>query len=282
MQNNVQIVKCEICGKEFDKSKRRSNGTHNLCSNECKYKFLGDINRKHSKSHKTYLYGIWKSMTQRCYNPNDKSYRNYGARCITVCDEWRNDFQAFYDWSYANGYSNEKLPSGRNVLSIDRIDVNGNYCPENCKWSNDKEQASNKQNSMSIEEKRRVCPICNKEFFVKQRNSKGTACSRSCSAKLNSINHWEKIKEEHKKECPICHKVFYDRSGHFKRIKCCSKKCSDIMKSPIWELNGESLRVVEWAEQIGINAHCLFHRKEMGWTIEEILTTPKGAKRKTK
>lgn len=282
MENNVQIVKCEICGKEFDKSNRRNKSIHNLCSNECKYKFLGNLNRKHNKSHKSNLYGVWKSMTQRCYNKNDPRYKDYGGRGITICDEWKNNFQTFYDWSYSNGYSDEKLPSGKNILSIDRIDVNGNYTPSNCKWSNDKEQASNKQCSISIEEKRRICPICNKEFFVKQRNSKGTACSYSCSAKLKGINRWEKIKEKHKKECPVCHKVFYDRRSHHKRIKCCSKKCADIAKSPIWEFQGRTLRVVEWAEQTGINAHCLLHRKEIGWTIEEILTTPKGAKIKTK
>ena len=282
MENNVHIVECEICGKEFNKSKRRNNSTHNLCSNECKYKFLGNINRKHNLSHKTELYGIWKAMNQRCSNPNDKSYKNYGARGIEVCEEWRNNFQAFYDWSYANGYSDVKLPSGKNLLSIDRKDNNGDYCPQNCKWSNDKEQANNKRNTFTKAEKERVCIVCGKKFYVKQRNSIGKTCSRKCSAKLNGIERWEKIKEKHKKECVVCHKIFYDRSGHFNKVKCCIKKCANISKSPIWEFNGKSLRVIEWAEQIGINAHCLLHRKEKGWTIQEILTTPKGAKRNTK
>ena len=274
MKKSTIIVNCEICGKEFDKSNRRSKSTHNLCSNECKYKFLGNLNRKHNMAHKNSLYGIWKSLKQRCCNPNDPRYKDYGGRGVTICDEWKNDFQAFYDWAVSNGYSNEKLPSGKNILSIDRIDVNGNYTPSNCKWSTDKEQASNKRCSMSIEEKRRICPICQKEFSVNHRNSKGTACSYSCSAKLKSMHRWEIIKEAHKKECPICHKVFYDRSGHFKRTKHCSTKCANISKSPVWEYNGKSLHVVEWAEETGINAHCLLHRKEMGWDIEKILTTP--------
>ena len=62
----------------------------------------------------------------------------------------------------------------------------------------------------------------------------------------------------------------------------CSVKCKNISNSPIWEYNGESLHVVEWAEKIGINAHCLLHRKYMGWTIEEILTTPLRGKRNVK
>lgn len=62
----------------------------------------------------------------------------------------------------------------------------------------------------------------------------------------------------------------------------CSVKCKNISDSPIWEYNGESLHVVEWAEKIGINTHCLLHRKDMGWTIEEILTTPLRGKRNVK
>lgn len=186
MKKPTIIVKCEICGKEFDKSQHRSNATHNLCSNECKYKFLGNINKKHSMAHKNHLYGVWKSMNQRCSNPNDKSFKNYGARGIKVCEEWQHNFKAFYDWSYANGYTEEKLPSGKNVLSIDRIDNNGNYQPDNCRWSNDKQQANNKRNLIPIEDKIRICPICHKEFFIKQRNKKGTACSYSCCAKLRN------------------------------------------------------------------------------------------------
>ena len=92
---------------------------------------------------KTRLYRIWEGMKQRCYNTNRPAYRIYGGRGITVCDEWKNSFQAFYKWSMSNGY--------RDDLSIDRIDNDKGYSPENCRWATRKEQQNNCSNTIKVE-----------------------------------------------------------------------------------------------------------------------------------
>lgn len=91
---------------------------------------------------KSRLYNIWRGIKKRCYDKKNKSYKYYGAKNITMHYEWINDFKAFFDWSISNGYKDN--------LSIERIDVNGNYEPSNCKWIPIGEQANNKTNNRLI------------------------------------------------------------------------------------------------------------------------------------
>lgn len=91
-------------------------------------------------------YKIWSDMKARCFNPKENGYHNYGGRGITVCDEWL-VYQNFESWAIETGYEKG--------LTIERIDFNNEYCPENCKWATWKEQQNNKRNNKYLEYKGR-------------------------------------------------------------------------------------------------------------------------------
>ena len=93
------------------------------------------------------LYRIWGGMRSRCNNPNHSLYKNYGGRGIKVCKEW-NDFSAFREWAVTNGYVEG---DNRRKCSIDRIDVNGNYEPMNCRWATAKVQMNNTRRNTVVE-----------------------------------------------------------------------------------------------------------------------------------
>lgn len=88
------------------------------------------------------LHRSYADMKKRCENPNSKNYPNYGGRGIKVCKEWKNSFDNFKKWSLENGYANQ--------LTLDRVDVNGNYEPNNCRWVSTKEQNNNRRNNVIV------------------------------------------------------------------------------------------------------------------------------------
>lgn len=91
----------------------------------------------------TRIYDIWRDMRHRCSCPGMKNYPYYGGRGISVCAEWDNSFEAFYEWAMESGYSDD--------LTIDRIDVNGNYEPSNCRWATKSTQTANRRNAGECE-----------------------------------------------------------------------------------------------------------------------------------
>lgn len=145
-QNKCNFWKCICdCGNEIvvrQKDLRRGHTKSCGCYQRERAK---EANTKHnlvgSKIYNTYL-----RMKQRCFDKNCERYKNYGGRGVTICDEWldkENGFINFYNWAYENGYNEN--------LSIDRIDVNGNYEPSNCRWITMEEQARNKTNTIRVE-----------------------------------------------------------------------------------------------------------------------------------
>lgn len=118
--------------------------THNKVTRcyDCARKAATENRKTHGMKY-TRMYSVWGGIKERCLNENAPDYYRYGGRGIKICKEWEEDFVSFYDWAMKNEYSDN--------LTIDRIDVDGNYEPDNCRWATLKEQARNKRDTIYIE-----------------------------------------------------------------------------------------------------------------------------------
>lgn len=158
------LCKCDCGNDTFAKPSSLNSGHKTSCG--CLQKeTLSKLNRTHGYSVDSgidkNIYQIWKGMKARCYNPRSQMYYLYGGRGIGICEKWRFDAKSFHDWSLSNGYMRG--------LSIERIDVNADYSPENCKWIPIREQNSNKRNTrylMVNGEKKRLVDLA-KEYNIK-------------------------------------------------------------------------------------------------------------------
>ena len=125
--------KCECGNETIVRSAHLVKGRIRSC---------GCLNYKANGFSRNRIYIIWKNMLRRCYNTKVKGFKRYGGRGITVCEEWKNDFMSFYNWALRNGYKEN--------LSIDRVNNNSNYEPNNCRWTTALEQANNTRQNVRI------------------------------------------------------------------------------------------------------------------------------------
>lgn len=121
-------------GQIITEAIKKDKKSHCGCSPPLKTHGLTNSNKK--------LHWVWAAMLQRCRNPKSKDYKDYGARGITVCESWH-EFENFYNWALSSGY--------KHGLTIDRIDTNGQYEPENCQWTDLKQQMNNQRRTIIIE-----------------------------------------------------------------------------------------------------------------------------------
>lgn len=139
--NILWLCRCD-CGNEINAIAYNLKNGHTRSCGCLSSEIKSSVHSTHKCSGGR-LYRIWRHIKSRCLNKKVPHYKYYGERGITMCKEWEKSFETFLDWAISNGYKEN--------LSIDRIDVNGNYEPSNCRWANAKMQANNKTNNRLIE-----------------------------------------------------------------------------------------------------------------------------------
>jgi hypothetical protein len=184
---------------------------------------------KHGMKH-TRLYRIWGNIKSRCNNPNTTHYNSYGGRGISICKEWDNDFSAFMEWSISNGYNDS--------LTIDRIDQNGDYCPENCRWTSQKVQCNNFSRNKMI----------------------------TYLGKTQSLTMWCE-------ELNLSYSMVKRRLAKGKSVEEAFEKPKYQPKT--LSFNDCTMTVKEWSIKTGIPERIIYERLRHNWPIERILNTPK-------
>lgn len=179
------------------------------------------------------LYHVWLSIKERCYNINDNRYKNYGGRGITVCDEWKDDYAAFEVWAIENGYD-ENAQYGE--CTIDRIDFDKSYSPDNCRWISLKEQNNNRTTTIWL----------------------------THNGKTQTLLDWAK-------ELQINPKTLRTRINRGWSTEDVLTPRLLRNNSPI-EYNGETHSVEQWSKITGIPPRTIAGRRDRGWPLEKIFS----------
>lgn len=185
-----------------------------------------------SERKRNYIWVTWYNMKQRCYSPKTKNYKHYGGKGVTVCDEWLEDYHNFEKWALEHGWERG--------LTIDRIDTNGNYCPENCRIVDYIVQSNNKTTN-------RI------ETFNGDTDTVANLCrkyNRNYGRVLLRLKYGYSIEESMSLE-PL-----QKRNSHF------------------LEYNGERKTIAEWSRELGFKKSIIGERLKRGWSVEKALTTP--------
>lgn len=240
----------------------------------------GDCRRKHGKAG-TRIYKIWASMKDRCKNPNNAKFDRYGGRGIDICAGWET-FEIFYNWAIQNGYEEN--------LTIDRIDNDGNYEPDNCRWVDMVVQANNKSNNHlltiggethTISEWSRITGL--NPRLISERANRGCSPEEILNKNYKKIVRGQLFKY-HGVEYTIkelSEKYGISETTLSKRInsgmsvdEAIQKPIRKVVKKRMITFNGETHSVTEWSKITGINRETLFARIREGWSVENMLTKP--------
>lgn len=169
------------------------------------------------------LYKVWASMRERCTNANHPDFDKYGGRGITVCERWANVADGFENFLADMGPRPEgKTPGGRAAYSLDRVDVDGDYEPSNCRWADDVVQRRNRRGFVPKAERRRetTCVIC-AAAIVNIGQRRATSCSPECRSEVSRRNSAKRVKVD-----GVCARCGTHFTGKYASAKYCSVQCN--------------------------------------------------------
>jgi len=235
------LCKCDCGGTKIALGVNLKKGTTLSCG--CLIKEAANSRKPRKPKHGfkgERLYGIWKGMKRRC----SSSDKHYGGRGVRVCEEWEKDYTVFREWALKSGYD---CNAKRGECTLDRIDVNGDYCPENCRWVNQTIQMNNTRVNKKV----------------------------TFNGMIKTLYEWSKV-------IGINHRLLYSRifiyhmdveDAFTKTVGADNTRFKSRYR--LVEYDGQEKSIIEWAELYGMNPDTLWARLfKMNWSIEDALTKP--------